>query len=122
MLPIDLVGNLKSTCFILGRYINTIQQLKQLITAKVNEPNPENREELTKNIDTLTKSCISKYINDPKFDQKTHQVQQMPHVNNPTLGGKVAGHTTEYVNRVLDKIKAGSSGNTALSSSFTDDL
>uniref|UniRef100_A0AAR5Q3D8 BZIP domain-containing protein n=1 Tax=Dendroctonus ponderosae TaxID=77166 RepID=A0AAR5Q3D8_DENPD len=105
------------------RYINTIQQLKQLITAKVNEPNPETREELAKNIDKLTKSCISKYINDPKFDQKTHQqVQQIPHVSNPTLGGKVAGHTTEYVNRVLDKIKAGSSGNTALSSSFTDDL
>ncbi|ERL84823.1 hypothetical protein D910_02247, partial [Dendroctonus ponderosae] len=62
------------------RYINTIQQLKQLITAKVNEPNPETREELAKNIDKLTKSCISKYINDPKFDQKTHQqVQQIPH-------------------------------------------
>lgn len=38
------------------------------------------------------------------------------------LGGKVAGQSTEYVNRVLDKIKAGTSGNAALASSFTDDL
>lgn len=47
--------------FFSGRYINTIQQLKQLIAMKMNEPNPETREELSKNIEKLTKSCIRKY-------------------------------------------------------------
>ncbi|XP_066262348.1 protein CREBRF homolog isoform X1 [Euwallacea similis] len=77
------------------RYMNTIQQLKQLIAVKVKEHNPERREEMARTIDKISKSCIK---------------------------GKVAGCSTDYVNRVLDKIKAGSSGNTALATSFTDDL
>ncbi|KAL1509401.1 hypothetical protein ABEB36_004145 [Hypothenemus hampei] len=77
------------------RYMTTIQQLKHIVMAKAKEHNPESQEELSRNLEKLTKSCIR---------------------------GKVAGNTTEYVNKVLDKIKAGSSGNTALATSFIDDL
>ncbi|XP_076258797.1 repressed by TOR isoform X3 [Rhynchophorus ferrugineus] len=77
------------------RYLYTIQQLKQLISAKVNEPNSKTQSELNKNIEKIVKGCTK---------------------------GKVAGNTTEYVNRVLDKVKGGSTVSSALSSSFTEDL
>ncbi|CAG9773096.1 unnamed protein product [Ceutorhynchus assimilis] len=75
------------------RYINTIQQIKHLIAMKLNKQ--DSQEDVSQTIDKISKSCIK---------------------------GKVAGHTTEYVNKVLDKLKAGISANTALSSSFIDDL
>ncbi|XP_060526319.1 protein CREBRF homolog isoform X2 [Cylas formicarius] len=73
------------------RYLNTIQQIKQAIALKLNDSNSD-QDGLFRNIDKLSKGCAK---------------------------SKVAGHTTEYVNKVLDKIKG---GNAPLSRSFTDDL
>ncbi|XP_050304073.1 protein CREBRF homolog isoform X2 [Anthonomus grandis grandis] len=75
------------------RFLNTIQQLKQLVAIKLQEP--DKREELNRNIEKMSKTCLK---------------------------SKVAGNTTDYVNKVLEKVKNGSSVNSALSSSFTDDL
>ncbi|XP_030753697.1 protein CREBRF homolog isoform X4 [Sitophilus oryzae] len=76
------------------RYLNTIQQLKQLISVKMKESS-EAQTELNTSMDKMVKVCTK---------------------------GKVAGSTTEYVNKVLDKVKGGSTVTSALSSSLTDDL
>lgn len=76
------------------RYINTLLQIKQLVAVKLNESSSEMQDEITNNIEKLVKSCGK---------------------------SRIAGHATEYVNKVLDKVKAGSSASTALASSFPDD-
>lgn len=62
------------------RLIQGISQAKQTLAAKLAEPNPENQEELTKQME---KYC--------KLATKI----------------KIANHSTEYVNRVLEKVRAG---------------
>lgn len=62
------------------RLLNGITQAKQILAAKLTEQSPERQEELTINMEKILKTC-SKV--------------------------KIAGHTTEYVNKVLDKLKNG---------------
>jgi len=60
-----------------------ISQLKQVLAAKFTAENQESQEELTKHIEKIAKSATKL---------------------------KIAGHTTEFVNRVLDKVKSGVPG------------
>ncbi|XP_031833290.1 repressed by TOR [Nomia melanderi] len=62
------------------RLIQGICQAKQTLAAKLAEPNPENQEELTRQME---KCC--------KLATKI----------------RIANHSTEFVNRVLDKVRAG---------------
>ncbi|XP_076247850.1 repressed by TOR [Calliopsis andreniformis] len=62
------------------RLIQGISQAKQTLAAKLTEPNPENQEELTRQMETY---C--------KFATKI----------------RIANHSTEFVNKVLDKVRAG---------------
>ncbi|XP_076759854.1 repressed by TOR [Xylocopa sonorina] len=62
------------------RLIQGISQAKQTLAAKLTEPNPENQEELTRQME---KCC--------KLATKI----------------RIANHSTEFVNRVLDKVRAG---------------
>ena len=62
------------------RLIQGISQIKQTLAAKLTEPNPENQEELTRQMD---KYC--------KLATKV----------------RIANHSTEFVNKVLDKVRAG---------------
>lgn len=57
-----------------------ILQIKQLLVTKCTTESPESQEELTKHIEKVCKSATKL---------------------------KIAGHTTDFVNRVLDKIKSG---------------
>ncbi|KAJ8914190.1 hypothetical protein NQ315_015963 [Exocentrus adspersus] len=65
---------------LLERLINGIYQAKQILAGKLTETSPERQEELTMNLDKILKNCTIV---------------------------KIAGHTTEYVNKVLDKLKNG---------------
>ncbi|XP_006618168.1 uncharacterized protein LOC102678937 isoform X2 [Apis dorsata] len=62
------------------RLIQGISQAKQTLAAKLTEPNPENQEELTRQME---KYC--------KLATKI----------------RIANHSTEFVNKVLDKVRAG---------------
>ncbi|XP_034948389.1 protein CREBRF homolog [Chelonus insularis] len=62
------------------RLIQGISQMKAILSAKLTEANPENQEELTRQMDRICKSATKL---------------------------KIANHSTEFVNKVLDKIKAG---------------
>lgn len=62
------------------RLIQGISQIKQTLAAKLTEPNPENQEELTRQMD---KYC--------KLATKV----------------RIANHSTEFVNKVLDKVRGG---------------
>ncbi|XP_076173938.1 repressed by TOR isoform X1 [Ptiloglossa arizonensis] len=62
------------------RLIQGISQAKQTLAAKLTEPNPENQEELTRQME---KCC--------KLATKV----------------RIANHSTEFVNKVLDKVRAG---------------
>ncbi|XP_012134909.1 repressed by TOR isoform X3 [Megachile rotundata] len=62
------------------RLIHGISQAKQTLAAKLTEPNPENQEELTRQME---KCC--------KLATKV----------------RIANHSTEFVNKVLDKVRAG---------------
>lgn len=62
------------------RFINAIIQCKQLVGAKLNENVAENQEELSNHLDKLVKT-ITKSV--------------------------IAGNSTEYVNKIIDKVKAG---------------
>ncbi|XP_029038964.1 uncharacterized protein LOC114874142 isoform X2 [Osmia bicornis bicornis] len=62
------------------RLIHGISQAKQTLAAKLTEPNPENQEELTRQME----KCF-------KLATKI----------------RIANHSTEFVNRVLDKVRAG---------------
>lgn len=61
------------------RLINGIQQLKHLISAKLKEPSNEKQDELTQHLDKLVK-VVTKM--------------------------EIAGNTTDYVNKILDQVKA----------------
>ncbi|KAJ9596242.1 hypothetical protein L9F63_027135 [Diploptera punctata] len=58
-----------------------ILQIKQVLAAKFTTENQENQEELTKHIEKLVKNATKL---------------------------KIAGHTTDFVNRVLERVKSGS--------------
>ncbi|KAK2575708.1 hypothetical protein KPH14_012097 [Odynerus spinipes] len=62
------------------RLIHGISQVKQTLAAKLTEPNPENQEELTRQME--------------KFCKLATKI-------------RIANHSTEFVNKVLDKVKAG---------------
>ncbi|XP_057321876.1 protein CREBRF homolog [Microplitis mediator] len=62
------------------RLINGISQMKSILAAKLTESSPDNQEELTRQIDKI---C--------KFATKV----------------RIANHSTEFVNKVLDKMKSG---------------
>lgn len=62
------------------RLIHGISQAKQTLAAKLTEPNPENQEELTRQMD--------------KFVKVATKV-------------RIANHSTEFVNKVLEKVKSG---------------
>ncbi|CAK9813557.1 Protein CREBRF homolog [Anthophora plagiata] len=62
------------------RLIQGISQAKQTLAAKLTEPNPENQEELTRQMERCCKLAT--------------KIQ-------------IANHTTEFVNKVLDKVRAG---------------
>lgn len=62
------------------RLIHGISQAKQTLAAKLTEPNPENQEELTRQME--------------KFCKLATKI-------------RIANHSTEFVNKVLDKVKAG---------------
>lgn len=62
------------------RLIQGISQAKHTLAAKLTEPNPENQEELTRQMEKFCKSATKI---------------------------RIANHSTEFVNKVLDKIKAG---------------
>ncbi|KAK9872629.1 hypothetical protein WA026_018762 [Henosepilachna vigintioctopunctata] len=68
------------------RLLNSIQQTKQILVAKFNESSSEKHEELSQHLEKISK-FVSKI--------------------------RIAGHTTEYVNKILDQIK-GSSGRMAV--------
>lgn len=61
------------------RLINGIQQLKHFISAKLKEPSNEKQDELTQHLDKLVK-VVTKM--------------------------EIAGNTTDYVNKILDQVKA----------------
>lgn len=61
------------------RLINGLQQAKHILAAKLSEQSHDRQEELTMNLDKIYKNCTI----------------------------KIAGHTTEYVNKVLDKVRNG---------------
>ncbi|GLV31758.1 Repressed by TOR [Carabus blaptoides fortunei] len=65
------------------RLINGIAQLKHIIAAKFNESVSDTQEELSQRADKVMKSATKV---------------------------KIAGHSTEYVNKVLDKVKTGVPG------------
>lgn len=62
------------------RLIQGIAQAKQTLAAKLTEPNPENQEELTRQMERCCKLATKI---------------------------RIASHSTEFVNRVLDKVRAG---------------
>ncbi|XP_026675295.1 protein CREBRF homolog isoform X2 [Ceratina calcarata] len=62
------------------KLIHGIAQAKQTLAAKLTEPNPENQEELTRQMERCCKSATKI---------------------------RIASHSTEFVNRVLDKVRAG---------------
>ncbi|PSN55006.1 Protein CREBRF [Blattella germanica] len=57
-----------------------ISQVKQVLAAKFTADNPDSQEELTKHIEKVVKNATKL---------------------------KIAGHTTDFVNRVIDKVKSG---------------
>ncbi|CAH1119004.1 unnamed protein product [Phaedon cochleariae] len=64
------------------RFLNAIVQGKQILNNKLVETSQERQEDLTMNLEKLLKHCAKV---------------------------RIAGHTTEYVNKVLDKLKNGAS-------------
>ncbi|KAJ8981261.1 hypothetical protein NQ317_014572 [Molorchus minor] len=83
---ISLLANFHLMCDLpqekkkIKRLINGIIQAKQNLVAKLNEQSPERQEEFTTNIEKVLKYC-SKI--------------------------RIAGQTTEYVNKILDKFRNG---------------
>ncbi|XP_045460837.1 protein CREBRF homolog [Harmonia axyridis] len=63
------------------KIMNGIQQAKQILVAKINETSSDKQEELTQHLEKLS-----------RFVGKV----------------RIAGHTTEYVNKILDQLKGGS--------------
>ncbi|XP_018332582.1 protein CREBRF homolog [Agrilus planipennis] len=62
------------------RLINAIIQVKRVIVVKLNEPVQENQEEYTRHLNKIVKAATK---------------------------NKIAGESTEYVNRVLERVKGG---------------
>lgn len=82
----------------LGRLINALMQCKQLVVVKINEGPVENQDEITTHLDKMIKTVTSMYLcsvceNVYNFFEFSENM--------------IAGNTTEYVNRIIDKVKGG---------------
>lgn len=86
------------------KLLSGIQQMKQLLIAKLNSTDTANRDEINKHVDKVIKTATSKtkYIPPTLHSPLMHFPLgfSIPEV-------KIAGHTTDYVNRVLDKVRSG---------------
>jgi hypothetical protein len=71
----------------------------------LSETNPEVQEELTRQMEKVCKNATSEYL----YYIKMYLKYFINNINTDFFGSevKIANHSTEFVNKVLDKVKSG---------------